>query len=161
MPIIRRAEARDLPALAALAAKLFSGEEAELLAEFAQLLPCPDAALFLCEEGGAGVGFAQAQLRRDYVEGTSTSPVGYLEGIYVEPGFRRRGLARLLLSRAIAYARAAGAFCMTLEVRESNTPAIALYRSFGFVPVGLRPRYYHDPEENALLMTLLLSEEDA
>ena len=56
--------------------------------------------------------------------------------LFVEQAYRRRGLARLLLSRAIAYARAAGAFCMTLEVRESNTPAIALYRSFGFVPVG-------------------------
>lgn len=49
MPIIRRAETRDLPALAALAAKLFSGEEAEHFAEFSQLLPCADAALFLCE----------------------------------------------------------------------------------------------------------------
>ena len=57
MPIIRRAETRDLPALAALAAKLFSGEEAEHFAEFSQLLPCADAALFLCEEGGAPAGF--------------------------------------------------------------------------------------------------------
>ncbi len=63
MPIIRRAETRDLPALAALAAKLFSGEEAEHFAEFSQLLPCADAALFLCEEGGAPAGFAQALLR--------------------------------------------------------------------------------------------------
>ena len=85
----------------------------------------------------------------------------HVTNVAVVPEYRRRGLARLLLSRAIAYARAAGAFCMTLEVRESNTPAIALYRSFGFVPVGLRPRYYQDPQESALLMTLLLSEEDA
>ena len=68
MPIIRRAETRDLPALAALAAKLFSGDEAEHFAEFSQLLPCADAALFLCEEGGAPAGFAQAQLRRDRAE---------------------------------------------------------------------------------------------
>ena len=100
MPIIRRAETRDLPALAALAAKLFSGEEAEHFAEFSQLLPCADAALFLCEEGGAPAGFAQAQLRRDYVEGSSTSPVGYLEGVYVEPDFRRRGFAQALLRAA-------------------------------------------------------------
>ncbi len=85
----------------------------------------------------------------------------HVTNVAVAPEYRRRGLARRLLGRAVEYARAAGAFCMTLEVRETNAPAIALYRSFGFVPVGLRPRYYHDPEENALLMTLLLSEEDA
>ena len=115
MPIIRRAETRDLPALAALAAKLFSGEEAEHFAEFSQLLPCADAALFLCEKtgpaslagrGGAPAGFAQAQLRRDYVEGSSTSPVGYLEGVYVEPDFRRRGFAQALLRACEAWARA-------------------------------------------------------
>ena len=105
MPIIRRAETRDLPALAALAAELFSGEEAEHFAEFSQLLPCADAALFLCEEGGAPAGFAQAQLRRDYVEGSSTSPVGYLEGVYVEPDFRRRGFAQALLRACEAWAR--------------------------------------------------------
>lgn len=84
----------------------------------------------------------------------------HVTNVAVAPEHRRQGLARLLMSRAVDYARAADAFCMTLEVRESNEPAIALYRSFGFVPVGLRPHYYHDPEEGALLMTLLLCEED-
>lgn len=84
----------------------------------------------------------------------------HVTNVAVAPEYRRHGLARLLMHHAVDYARSAGAFCMTLEVRESNEPAIALYRSFGFVPVGLRPHYYHQPEEGALLMTLLLCEED-
>ena len=136
MPIIRRAEARDLPVLAALAAKLFSGEEAELLAEFAQLLPCPDAVLFLCEEGGAGVGFAQAQLRRDYVEGTSTSPVGYLEGIYVEPGFRRRGLARALLNACETWARERGCAEFGSDCELDNEESAAFHARMGFAEVN-------------------------
>ena len=45
---------------------------------------------------GTAAGFAEAALRRDYVNGCSTSPVGFLEGIYVKPEYRHRGLARLL-----------------------------------------------------------------
>ena len=54
----------------------------------------------------------------------------HVTNVAVAPEYRRRGLARRLLGRAVEYARAAGAFCMTLEVRETNAPAIALYRSF-------------------------------
>jgi aminoglycoside 6'-N-acetyltransferase I len=56
-----------------------------------------DAVLYLArEEGGDVVAFAEATLRRDYVNGCSTSPVGFLEGVYVEPSYRDRGLARVL-----------------------------------------------------------------
>ena len=85
----------------------------------------------------------------------------HVTNIAVMEQARRQGFARALLLGLMERALERGATRMTLEVRETIAPAIALYRSFGFVPVGLRPRYYHDPEENALLMTLLLSEEDA
>lgn len=56
-------------------------------------------ASFLCEdEAGVAAGFAEASIRRDYVNGCETSPVGFLEGIYVLPGFRRRGVARALIT---------------------------------------------------------------
>ena len=83
----------------------------------------------------------------------------HVANVAVLPAYRRRGLARVMLTHAVAYAREQGAFCLTLEVRESNTPAIALYRAFDFETVGRRPRYYQDPEEDALLMTKTLSEE--
>lgn len=136
MPIIRRAETRDLPALAALAAKLFSGEEAEHFAEFSQLLPCADAVLFLCEEGGAPAGFAQAQLRRDYVEGSSTSPVGYLEGVYVEPDFRRRGFAQALLRACEAWAREKGCAEFASDCELENEASAAFHARMGFAEVN-------------------------
>ena len=131
MPIIRRAETRDLPALAALAAKLFSGDEAEHFAELSPLLPGADAALFLCEEGGAPAGFAQAQLRRDYVEGSSTSPVGYLEGVYVEPDFRRRGFAQALLRACEAWAREKGCAEFASDCELENEASAAFHARMG------------------------------
>ena len=57
-----------------------------------------DAVVYLArEEGGDVVAFAEATLRRDYVNGCSASPVGFLEGVYVKPRCRNRGLSRLLL----------------------------------------------------------------
>lgn len=85
----------------------------------------------------------------------------HVTNVAVVPEYRRRGCARLLLSHAVSAAREGKALCLTLEVRENNAPAIALYHTFGFQPVGLRPRYYHDPEEGALLMTLFLNEGEA
>ena len=125
MPIIRRAETRDLPALAALAAKLFSGDEAEHFAEFSQLLPCADAALFLCEEGGAPAGFAQAQLRRDYVE-----------GVYVEPDFRRRGFAQALLRACEAWAREKGCAEFASDCELENEASAAFHARMGFAEVN-------------------------
>ena len=69
----------------------------ELRQEMGETLSQPDAAFFLAFDGETPVGFAQGQLRRDYVEGTESAPVGYLEGIFVAEDYRRRGIARALL----------------------------------------------------------------
>ena len=93
--IIKQALPGEENDVAALALKMWPEHEAdELRRLFAALLKAPDAAVFVAWEDGVAVGFAQTQLRRDYVEGTSESPVGYLEGIYVEEKFRGRGIAR-------------------------------------------------------------------
>ena len=67
------------------------------------------------------------------------------------PAFQRRGIARMLLRHALDACRARGLDKAYLEVRVGNRAAINLYRSFGFVDDGLRPRYYSDGED-ALLM---------
>lgn len=66
--------------------------------------------------------------------------------------FRRRGVARSLLVEAEARGTAHGAVLSTLEVRRSNDPAIALYSQLGYRQVGVRPRYYVDNQEDALVM---------
>ena len=69
--------------------------------------------------------------------------------IAVADTHRRRGIARLLVEELI---RQLDAYQLTLEVRASNAPAIALYESLGFTQVGLRKNYYHKPKEDALIL---------
>ena len=96
--MICQAKKQDIPAAAGLAAQLFSCAAEELEGEFAELIPSEDCAVFLSVAEDGPVGFAQCQLRRDYVEGTRSSPVGYLEGIFVLPAYRNQGRARALLA---------------------------------------------------------------
>jgi ribosomal-protein-alanine N-acetyltransferase len=72
------------------------------------------------------------------------------------PSMRRRGLARVLMDGALAYAAASHARIVLLEVRRSNRAAIKLYRGIGFTVLGVRPRYYSDNDEDAIEMILAL-----
>ncbi|MBR6312067.1 MAG: ribosomal protein S18-alanine N-acetyltransferase, partial [Oscillospiraceae bacterium] len=76
---------------------------------------------------------------------------GYINNVAVLPAYIRRGIARALLTELEKSAE--GLAFLTLEVRESNSAAQALYVSLGYLPVGRRPRYYERPVEDALLMT--------
>jgi len=67
---------------------------------------------------------------------------------------RRRGVARALMDQAALRGRARGARLCTLEVRRSNLAAIALYRGLGYREVAIRPRYYAEEGEDALVMEL-------
>ena len=67
--------------------------------------------------------------------------------------FRRRGAARALLEELLAWGKAMDLAFLTLEVRASNAPAIALYTGLGFQEVGRRRGYYEAPREDALLLT--------
>jgi ribosomal-protein-alanine N-acetyltransferase len=72
--------------------------------------------------------------------------------IAVHPAWRRRGIARSMLCAAMVQARQAACTMATLEVRVSNTAAQQLYYRLGFAPVGVRPRYYTRPTEDALIL---------
>ena len=71
----------------------------------------------------------------------------------VDPPWRRRGVGQWLLLRLLELANDRRAREATLEVRLSNMPARRLYEKYGFRPVGIRPRYYSDNGEDALIMT--------
>jgi [ribosomal protein S18]-alanine N-acetyltransferase len=75
----------------------------------------------------------------------------HLLNLAVHPTHRRRGISRQLLDAAMTQARAQGAGVAWLEVRPSNRAALALYQSFGFDEVGVRPGYYTDNGEDALI----------
>ena len=104
-------------------------------------------AAFIAVDGSGVLGFACATLLLDGQENRAE-----LDSMAVHPAARRRGLGSNLLRAAVSWSAAQGAHSLTLEVRVSNTAAIALYQRFGLRPEGRRPRYYADPEEDALLL---------
>ena len=131
--MIVKAEEKDISAVAALAAALWPHHSpGELEAEFAPLLGKKEAAVFLQLEGSTPVGFAQCQLRHDYVEGTKTSPVGYLEGIYVAPACRHRGFARALLRACENWAEEMGCTEFASDCELTNSDSYAFHKSMGF-----------------------------
>ncbi len=135
--MIRRAAAGDERTLAALSRKLYDGHTTEALAlEWEELLRSPSAAGFLAYEDGAAVGFAQCQLRRDYVEGTRSSPVGYLEGVFVEEHCRRKGIAARLLSACEAWAKQMGCTEFASDCALSNEESISFHAGAGFREAG-------------------------
>lgn len=85
---------------------------------------------------------------------------GYIANVAVSPEHRRKGIGGLLVQALIELAKTRDASFLTLEVRVSNESAIALYRRYGFRPVGTRPNFYEKPREDALLMTLAFGEKD-
>ena len=82
------------------------------------------------------------------------APQAELESIAVAAGSQRLGLGRVLFDALANDLRAAGVLEIVLEVRASNRPALAFYRSAGFGQTGLRRAYYADSIEDALLMRL-------
>ena len=131
--MITKAETADLPQVARLAGSLWPDHiPGELEEEFGELLERGDAAVFLAWEEGSAVGFAQCQLRRDYVEGTEHSPVGYLEGIFVEEPFRRRGLAGELLSACERWAARQGCREFASDCELENTQSQFFHEALGF-----------------------------
>ena len=86
---------------------------------------------------------------------------GYITNVAVFPEYRRRGVAEQLLAVFDRFARGNRLAFLTLEVRPSNTAAVALYRKWGFEEVGRRKNYYELPREDALILTKEYGEEDA
>ncbi|HEX5241497.1 MAG TPA: ribosomal protein S18-alanine N-acetyltransferase [Candidatus Limnocylindrales bacterium] len=102
------------------------------------------ASYLVARRGDTVVGFAGLWLMVDE---------GHITTFAVHPAWRRRGIGERLLLAALDLAVERGAREATLEVRLSNVAARRLYEKYGFRPVGIRPRYYSDDGEDALIMT--------
>ncbi len=102
--------------------------------ETGYLLRSPDYFVLLALETGV-VGFAEAAVRRCHVNGCESlpgEPVAFLEGIYVKPAHRRRGIARALCDRVATWARALGATELASDALLDNTDSHAMHRALGF-----------------------------
>ena len=104
-----------------------------------------DASCFIVAEDGEGGVLGYAGL-------TTVLDEGYINNIAVEEAARRHGVASALLDVFCRFAEVNLAF-LTLEVRKSNTAAIAMYEKYGFQQAGLRKGYYQRPREDAVIMT--------
>ena len=131
--MIRKATQQDLPVLAALAVGLWPHHtREELEADFSETIAREDVAFFLKIEEDRAVGFAQVGLRRDYVEGTESSPVGYLEGIYVARDCRGRGFAKDLLSVCEKWAKEKGCLEFASDCELDNIQSLRFHLQTGF-----------------------------
>lgn len=81
---------------------------------------------------------------------------GYIDNVAVDSAARRQGVARALMEALERYGRENALYRLTLEVRASNTPAIALYTGAGYVCDGVRPNFYTKPTEDAAIYSLYL-----
>ena len=135
--------AEHIPQIAALEKTCFSHPWSEELLR--QALWNEAAAIVVAEgEDGTVLGYAGVSTVLDE---------GYIDNVAVDPRFRRQGVADELVAALARFGRAKLAF-LTLEVRASNVPAIALYAKHGFQQAGRRKHYYDDPREDAIIMTL-------
>ena len=131
--MIQEATSLQAKEAAELALLLWPDNELEtFIQEFAALLVQPDAKIFLAYDGKEAVGFAQCQLRHDYVEGTSTSPVGYLEGLYVKEPFRKQGLARELTLACEEWSKAKGCQEFASDCELENVESVKMHLKLGF-----------------------------
>lgn len=87
---------------------------------------------FLAFERGAAVGFAEGSLRFDYVNGCETSPVTFLEGIYVRSDHRRKGIARGLCAEVARWGREKGCTEMASDALVDNVASHAMHAALGF-----------------------------
>lgn len=135
--MIYKAENHDLPIIAEMACKLWPDNTvSEMKAEMAKVLTQEEAAFFLAFDQETPIGFAQCQLRHDYVEGTESLPVGYLEGIYVAEGCRKQGIARELLSACESWAKDNGCKEFASDCELTNTQSLRFHLSVGFEEVN-------------------------
>ena len=88
--------------------------------------------VFLAYDEDQAIGFAQCQLRHDYVEGTDSSPVGYLEGLYVVNQYREKGIAKRLVQNCENWAKDKGCTEFASDCELTNTQSLNVHLKLGF-----------------------------
>ena len=131
--MVRKATKDDGRILAKMAVRMWDRHTIdELEMEFTETLNDAKAAFFIKYANDLPVGFAQCGLRTDYVEGTESSPVGYLEGIFVAEKYRKQGVARDLLSACETWAKEKGCTEFASDCELSNVQSLQFHLNVGF-----------------------------
>lgn len=131
--MIQKAKIVDLPILTRLALELWHDHSADrMYYDLGGIMTSGESVFFLAYEEDKPVGFAQCQLRHDYVEGTETSPVGYLEGIYVQEAYRKNGYASQLMKACENWARGEGCMEFASDCEIDNQESLTFHLKLGF-----------------------------
>lgn len=138
---IEKMNACHVSRIAALEKQCFSMPWSEK--SIASELENPLALWLVAVEGDSVLGYVGAQ---------SVLGEADMMNLAVSPGVRRQGIGQALVKELIRLLTREEVRSLTLEVRASNTPAAALYEKLGFRQVGLRPRYYENPTEDARIL---------
>lgn len=132
--MLRTATISDLERVTKLALLLWPSHKfEELKEEMRGILSDEKAMIGLYLENDNPIGFAQCQLRHDYVEGTESSPVGYLEGIFVDENHRMQGIAKQLLQHCETWAKEKGCTEFASDCELTNTDSLYFHLKLGFI----------------------------
>ena len=130
---IKIADKSDVKIIAELAKELWLNHDLDdLTKEFGKLLALNETYIVLKYVDALPIGFAQCQIRNEYVEGTETNPVGYFEGIYIKPHFRKCGYAKQLLKECEAWAKLKGCQEFAGDCELDNIESFNFHISNGF-----------------------------
>lgn len=129
----RKATTSDSEAIALLAIQMWKSHTAEDLSNsFSSLIESDNSVLYILIVDGTIEGFAQCGLRHDYVEGTNSSPVGYLEGIFVQEEYRKQGFAKQLLNYCEKWAKEKGCSEFASDCELDNEISRQFHKKLGF-----------------------------
>lgn len=138
--LIRRMTLQDIPAVVEIENQCFSLPWSEK--SFEDSLSREDTIFLVCEEEVI-TGYMGIYISFDEASVTNVA---------VAPGFRKKGYGEALVVAAKEAAKSVGAESIFLEVRQSNEPALSLYKKLGFEELGIRKNFYEHPVEDAIIM---------
>ncbi|MDU5978235.1 MAG: GNAT family N-acetyltransferase [Finegoldia magna] len=131
---ILEATQKDSHVLAKMATEIWENQnEDELEEEFKEILQSDEETCFIAFVKDMPVGFANVSLRFDYVEGTESSPVGYLEGIFVEENYRKQNIAKNLVKSCEDWAKKIGCTEFASDCLLDNTKSLKFHLAVGFI----------------------------
>ena len=128
------ASKNDFPDWLEMALALWSHEsKSDMESLFHTLFASENDEMLICKmDHGVAVGFANISIRKDYVEGSNSSPVGYIEGIYVKPEFRKQGIAKKFIELAEEWSRKRGCTELGSDTEVENIESQKFHRHIGF-----------------------------
>ncbi len=129
---IKKAALNEAQIIAELAIQMWNSHTIEELKLDFEGYMQSGGAVFLAWNSDEAVGFAQCGLRHDYVEGTDSSPVGYLEGVFVTSEYQRQGIAKMLLMACECWVKEQGCVEFASDCELTNEESLRFHLNMGF-----------------------------